>query len=389
MSNHSLHHPMSVSTLTRHRAFWNHEEMDRPSWGVTLGFFANEAYPRLMAKMPSGPVQPENILIPELLQDFDARWEAQQGIGDFPFTCSPFPAIPWLEAMAGCPIMASPTSFWAEPCLADYHTWQWPSRVLENPWAQKLLEVMRALAEHARGRYQVSPTLMRGPADILAAMRGASQFALDFLDTPEHIRPALEQCAALWREMAQAQLDLIPPSSEGYVALESSLRAWAPERLLWLQEDAMALLSPKLYREFILPLDTELSGLFPCIAFHLHGTALWAVDSLVHVPSADLDGDPFGGELFQDSFKPSGEVLCIDPPDDQRFVFLNFLPAGERPLHITICRFQIQLNRIDSGDMDQAINRPKGRAVEVEGNTRKLRRKFRIERKNKLPIEIG
>jgi hypothetical protein len=80
---------------------------------------------------------------------------------------------------------------------------------------------------------------------------------------------------------------LIPPSSEGYIALESALRAWAPERLIWLQEDAMALLSPKLYREFILPLDMELSALFPCIAFHLHGTALWAIDSLVHVPGID------------------------------------------------------------------------------------------------------
>jgi hypothetical protein len=279
---------MSADTLTRHRAFWNHEEMDRPSWGVTLGFFANEAYPRLMAKMPSGPIQPENILIPELLQDFDARWEAQQGIGDFPFTCSPFPAIPWLEAIAGCPIMASPTSFWAEPCLADFRTWQWPSRVLENPWVQKLLEVMQALVEHASGRYQVSPTLMRGPADILAAMRGASQFALDFLDTPEHIRPALEQCAAIWCEMAQAQLALIPTSSEGYIALESSLRAWAPERLLWLQEDAMALLSPTLYSTFVLPVDGHLASLFPAVAFHLHGNALWAIEDLIHIPDIDI-----------------------------------------------------------------------------------------------------
>jgi hypothetical protein len=241
-----------------------------------------------MEKMPSGPVQPENILVSELLQDCDARWEAQQGIGDFPFTGSPFPSIPWLEAIAGCPIMASPTSFWAEPCLADYRTWQWPGRVLENPWARKLLELMQELVEHSRGRYQVSPSLMRGPSDILAALRGASQFALDFLDTPEHVRPALQRCAAIWREMAQAQLELIPPSSEGYIALESSLRAWAPQRLLWLQEDAMALLSPKLYAEFVLPLDRQLSSLFPAVAFHLHGNALWAIDELTHVPGIDV-----------------------------------------------------------------------------------------------------
>jgi len=50
----------------------------------------------------------------------------------------------------------------------------------------------------------------------------------------------------------------------------------------------MALLSPKLYREFVLPLDNQLSALFPCVAFHLHGNALWAVDNLIHAPGVDL-----------------------------------------------------------------------------------------------------
>jgi hypothetical protein len=288
MLNEPVYNTMSEEKVRRHQAFWNHQGMDRPSWGVSFGFFYNEAYPRLMAKIPSGIVRPESILIDELLQDLDQRWEAQQGLGDFPFTCSPFPGIPWLEAIAGCPIMASPTSFWAEPCLADFRTWQWNERVLENAWAQKLLELMQTLIQHAKGRYQVSPTLMRGPADILAAMRGPSQFALDFLDTPEQITSALDQCALIWREVAHAQLDLIPPSSEGYIALEAAVRAWAPAKLLWLQEDAMALLSPKLYSEFVLPIDSQLSSLFPCVGFHLHGTALWAIDKLVHVPGIDV-----------------------------------------------------------------------------------------------------
>ncbi len=275
---------MLQDTLERHQAFWNHDKMDRPSWGVSIGFFANEAYPRTMAKISPGVVTPQDIPIDELLEDFDERWELSSGMGDFPFSCSPFPSIPWLEAIAGCPIMASPSSFWAEPCIDDLETWNWGQPIRENPWARKLLELMRSLADHSHGRYQVSPSLMRGPADILSAMRGASNFAVDFLDTPGLVVPALRHCAQIWREMAQAQLDLIPPSSEGYLALETALRAWAPDRLLWLQEDAMALLSPKLYREFIMPLDTELSSAFPCVAFHLHGTALWAIDELVKIP---------------------------------------------------------------------------------------------------------
>ena len=279
---------LSNDTLQRHRAFWNHERMDRPSWGISLGFFANEVYPRTMTRIRPGPVNPEDIPIDELLKDIDERWQASKGLGDFPLSCSPFPSIPWLEAIAGCPVMSSPTSFWAEPCIDDLRTWSWDRPVLENPWSRKLLELMHTLVEYSKGRYQVSPTLMRGPADILSAMRGASEFVMDFLDTPELVAPALHQCARIWCEIAQAQLDLIPHSPDGYVALETSLRAWAPDRLLWLQEDAMALLSPKLYRQFVLPLDRAISAQFPCVAFHLHGTALWAIDELVKVPEINV-----------------------------------------------------------------------------------------------------
>jgi hypothetical protein len=147
---------------------------------------------------------------------------------------------------------------------------------------------MQALVDHSKGRYQVSPTLMRGPSDILAAMRGATQFPLDLVDTPELVVPVLEECARIWEEVARVQLEQIPPSRDGYLALDLALRTWAPDKVLWLQEDAMSLLSPTLYRNYVWPLDAQLSAKFPCIAFHLHGTALWAVDDVVRLPGVDV-----------------------------------------------------------------------------------------------------
>jgi hypothetical protein len=279
---------LSPNTLERHRAFWNREETDRPAWGINLGFFANEAFPRVMARLQPGPLRPADIPVEEFLEDCDARYAAHQDLGDFPCTCAPFPYVPWLEAVAGCPVMASPSSLWAEPCLHDWGTWRWDQPVLENPWTRKLLELMQALVEHSQGRYQVSPTLMRGPSDILAAMRGATQFPLDLMDTPELVVPALEECAKIWEQVAHAQLERIPPSREGYIALDLALRAWAPDKILWLQEDAMSLLSPTLYRKYVWPLDARLSGEFPCIAFHLHGSVLWAIDDVIRIPGVDI-----------------------------------------------------------------------------------------------------
>jgi hypothetical protein len=50
----------------------------------------------------------------------------------------------------------------------------------------------------------------------------------------------------------------------------------------------MALLSPRLLREFILPEARRIGRAFPYTAFHLHGSALWSVDDLVLVPEFDV-----------------------------------------------------------------------------------------------------
>ncbi len=241
-----------------------------------------------MAKIPPGPVHPEDIPVEEFLMDCDNGFILAQDIGDFPYTCGPFSGIPWLEAIAGCRIMASPTSFWAEPCCDCLSDWHPTGNFTQSPWGRKLLELMSALVEHSGGRFQASPTLMRGPFDILAAIRGATEVVFDLVDDPGSVATALGHAARIWEEIGRAQLELIPESNNGYVALDGALRSWAPDKLLWLQEDAMALISPDLYRRHVLPVDRMLSGKFPCVAFHLHGSALWAIDDLVRVPEIDV-----------------------------------------------------------------------------------------------------
>jgi hypothetical protein len=279
---------MADSVQRRHEAFWNRADADRPLWGVSVGLFINESYPRAMAKIRPGSISPEDIPVEEILRDCDERSALDRGLGDFPCTCGPFSGIPWLEAIAGCSMMASPTGFWAEPCCEHLGEWHPPAPASETGWGRKLLELERALVAHANGRYQVSPVLMRGPLDIAAAVRGASGLVLDLVDSPGTVETVLGYGAQIWEDIGRAQLELIPASRHGYFALEAGLRVWAPDKLLWLQEDAMALLSPDLYRRHVLPLDRRLSETFACVAFHLHGSALWAIDDLVLVPGIDV-----------------------------------------------------------------------------------------------------
>ena len=350
---------MEPENRRRHEAFWRHEAMDRPLFGINLGFFVQQRFPRVLAHMPQGIIGPDDIPVDLFLDDCDDLYESHREMGDYPFVAAPFVGIPWLEAIAGCPIIASPANLWAEPCANDLSAWQAPQNVRENPWTQMLLELLRALVKRSRGRYGAAPTLMRGPLDIVSALGGAAKCPLAFLDQPESIVRVLESCAAIWAEVAKLQLELIPESQEGYVAGDAALRCWAPDKLLWLQEDAMSLLSPRLYRQYVLPIDRKLSEMFPCVVYHLHGSALWAIDDLIGLPgvrvielnleaaACDVEGTWAGWKRIQEH-KPV--ILWRTYGDD----FLPWLERVRREFSSVGLSIQVSTNNLAEADKVKA-----------------------------------
>lgn len=123
---------------------------------------------------------------------------------------------------------------------------------------------------------------------MCAAMRGACTLSLDLYDCPEHVRQLAEMCADVWIEVGKAQLQLVPESEDGYVVGCAGLRCWMPEKGIWLQDDAVSVLSPQFYAEIFLPQVRRIAAAFPKIAFHLHGNVLWPVDLLLMVEEIDV-----------------------------------------------------------------------------------------------------
>lgn len=273
----------------RYRAFLNREPMGRPLLGCSFGKYMPQAFPNLCRSLPPGPLSPEDIRTDLFLEDCERLYRQYVELDDdYPFVGTPFMYVPWMEAIMGCPIRVMETSMVAEPVIEEWDNWNWEAPLLDrNPWGRKLLELMQALVKHSAGRYPLTHTLMRGPADILSAMRGASQFPLDFYDNPQLVHKALALLAKVWVEVAEAQLALIPDSADGYIGA-GSFRVWSPDRIIWLQEDACALLSPSFYRDFVLPQDRLILRQFPYSAFHLHGSALWSIGDLISTPQLNF-----------------------------------------------------------------------------------------------------
>lgn len=289
MSNDFKKNDYFGSALKRHIDFWKLETTDRPLFGCNIGFYINEHCPLTISNLPIGLITPGDISIDLFLEDCENLYKAHRQLADdYPFVASPFTYIPWMEAIMGCPIMASEASIWAEPCVLDWHSWEWQDSILHNEWAQKLFEILKRLVDHSAGRFPVSATLMRGPSDILAAMKGAGELPLDIMDYPDLMQFAVKKCADAFIEIGKEQHRLIPICNEGYMDGDRGFRVWAPEKVIWLQEDAMALLSPRIYRDFFLNEDRRICNNFPATAFHLHGSALWAIEDLIQSPDIDV-----------------------------------------------------------------------------------------------------
>jgi hypothetical protein len=281
---------LDLAKIKRHQAFFNVETTDRPLIGSWLfGFYVHQQYPSAAAAMEPGPVQPHDIPIDLFLKDVDALWEAYTELDDdYPFSTGAFYGVPWMEAIMGCPVFFSGTNMYSEPCISSWEAYNWKRPTLDNAWAQKLLEFLDALVEHSGGRFACGPTLMRGPADMCSAMRGGTNLALDLYDCPENVTRLAELCADVWIEIGKAQLDLVPDSENGYIVGCAGLRCWMPEKGIWLQDDAISVLSPQFYDDIFLPQVRRIASAFPALAFHLHGNTLWPVDLLLTVDEIDV-----------------------------------------------------------------------------------------------------
>lgn len=290
------------AALKRHAAFWVRGEVDRPLIGAGAkgSYFPLRAL-RTMLSIEDGLITPEMIEVGPFLDYIEGQF-SNEGVllGDLFWSAYPWVAIPWMEAILGCPIRISKESdsLWSEPILTD---WEQVADIRfspQNEWLSKLLELTNALVENSKGRYPISQTLMRGPSDMMAALRGPERLCFDLYDYPDEVGRLAEICTDIWIEVNKMVLNLIPDFQGGYCS--GLMQVWAPGQSVVFQEDASIFFAPTMYRKFLLPCDRRIAENFEYPMIHLHSAALHVVDDLLEV-------DPLG--CIQVAFDPSGPSI--------------------------------------------------------------------------------
>jgi hypothetical protein len=252
------------------------------------GWTSEDHYPRGLATLPNGPLQPRDIDLEAFRQDYEALLASHAATGaDVPWAAFPLFPLPWLEAIAGCPIQHRDGAIWAG------HPWDSYERLAEgfelrpgNPWLDRLLQFTAWLVRLADGRFPVALSLMRGPADLLSALRGPQQMVFDLYDQPERVDLALERLTWFWTQVAEAQLAMIPPFHGGHAF--SVINLWARQPGGWFQDDAIALWSPPFYRRHLRSHEECLSRSMAVTGIHLHSGTLFSLDALLEMPDLDV-----------------------------------------------------------------------------------------------------
>ena len=276
--------PIVQPNVARLRAFWERAEADRPLLATWVGsYVAADLHPIGLARLPEGELRPTDVRCEYFREDFENLWRSHAiAAADVPWSAYPIMVFPWAEAVAGCQVIHREGNVWAEPWLDSREALRDVEMRPRLDWLEKLVEFTDWLVAWADDRCPVAVSLLRGPADLLAAVRGADRSILDLVDEPEVVDRALGLLTDLWLEVARAQLARLRPFAGGYGWNIQSL--WSEEPGGWFQDDAIAFWSPALYRENAAPHEARLSRWAPRTGIHLHSAAIFTVDELLKMP---------------------------------------------------------------------------------------------------------
>ena len=266
-----------------YRAFWERRKTPRPlvgfsckSWFPICEFAASSAW------QPSTLLEPAMVDPKAFLDDQDRLLREGESIGDDILRgVSPSQGIPWLCGTMGGRLRVLPGSVLALDRNLPWGDLDDVRLDTESPWFRKYMEFLEVLIDWANGRLPVSHGSLIGPCDVAALLRGHSQSILDLIEEPERSRQLLRMCGDVFRDMTEAAWQVISQYHGGW--FDAQYQLWAPGPIARLQEDASALYSPALYREFLQPVDRSIARHFSSCFMHLHPTSMFLLDAFLEI----------------------------------------------------------------------------------------------------------
>ena len=186
-------------------------------------------------------------------------------------------------AFAGAHLRAAPETAWFEPTshapLAEMRI----ALDRNNVWWRRVRHVTEVLAQRLGERIQISIADIGGNLDILASLRGTDQLLADLLDQPGEVDRCRREITRMWLEIFDELHSLIRPHCSGCVPWAPT---WAPGPTYMLQSDFSYMISPDMFRKFVLPDLKACCDRLEYSFYHLDGVGeLPHLDQMLAIPN--------------------------------------------------------------------------------------------------------
>lgn len=298
--------------------FWNKERADRPLVGV----YDEDVYMPinfLRQPFPRSTVVPDNVTESTVMTEYEYCFrERSVSCDDFMAFSAPWRGVPWLEACCACPVRFS------EGSLAPGHFVKDPADFADLPipacngWFDRMRQETERLHRQQPADCWISPSILRGPSDVLSAMRGLKEFYMDLHDNPQAVVDAGARVNALLIKSLDMHYSIVQPKLGGFGHI---FGYWSPGKTIVIQEDVMGMCSPNMYRDLFMQNNAELvRHLGKHVIFHLHSTGFQHYRHVLNIPGIA------GLEMVLESIGPTAVDLVP--------VFREILEKSRLMLHV-------------------------------------------------------
>ncbi len=274
--------PDFAQALRHWEAFWNRQIIDRPCIVIRA--------PKDGAKKVPGPVYMEgrdgnfDAAISRLIE-----WAETIYLGGDAIPCyTPSFGPDQFSAFLGAQLLWSKDSqgtSWAVPFVRDWEK-ALPFRLEpDNPWWKKMLAFVRRLADATKGKMVISHLDLHSHMDCLSAIRGPQRILMDLVDIPDTIDRAMQSVRQLFRPIYDGIFEAADMANRGTTG-------WIPAyhfgKTNTIQCDFICMISPAMFRRWVLPaIEEETQFLDHCV-YHYDGPgALAHLDDILSLKRLD------------------------------------------------------------------------------------------------------